>query len=538
MTEGAVLYRDLFDVKQPGIFLFYAAGGLLFGFTEIGIHLFELVYWLAFSAFALVALRPYLATSWAPSLVPLFTVAVYYAGAGLLDIGQVEILVAFPLLLAWWLIDQADPRTASGIRRYAAAGLAAAAVVLLKHLYLLIVFAFLAYAGWRARRGGIAMRNLGRALVTFAVSLAVPLALVAAYYIAHGQLGRIWWAYFEMAPAAQLMKSGEEFGYLKLGFRRFLITHGPVLILGAMACIHVLFGSRGRRRDLGMAMLLWLMLGAFAFIVLQGWPEYKWALFTVPLGILAVLGVEAMLERARACGWSFTRLQLAAAAALGLVSFAAASAAQQTRTRLLVAVIIGAGAAVTAGRRAAPARASRLALHVLTAALAVSIGVAAVAPVEKLRLLREHDFARTAAARTRLRYAVNPFYRAADQDLVVLQQRAMRPGALYVFGDPILLYRANRPQAVPILGWGPEFLDDRAWRQLDSDLRATLPPYIVVDGYIERYIRRRCPSILDLIASQYEPLLSGASGTWYVVRDGIAPSQSARLTSCGIHSFD
>ena len=48
MTEGAVLYRDLFDVKQPGIFLFYAAGGLLFGFTEIGIHLFELVYWLAF----------------------------------------------------------------------------------------------------------------------------------------------------------------------------------------------------------------------------------------------------------------------------------------------------------------------------------------------------------------------------------------------------------------------------------------------------------------------------------------------------------
>ena len=59
IAQGAVLYRDIFDVKQPGIFLFYLLGGSLFGYTEIGIHLFELLYWLAFSAFAMVALRPY-----------------------------------------------------------------------------------------------------------------------------------------------------------------------------------------------------------------------------------------------------------------------------------------------------------------------------------------------------------------------------------------------------------------------------------------------------------------------------------------------
>jgi hypothetical protein len=53
LSRGAVLYRDVFDVKQPGIFVFYAIGGSLFGFTEVGIHLFELIYWLAFSVFAL-----------------------------------------------------------------------------------------------------------------------------------------------------------------------------------------------------------------------------------------------------------------------------------------------------------------------------------------------------------------------------------------------------------------------------------------------------------------------------------------------------
>ena len=90
LTRGAVLYRDLFDLKPPGIFLFYAAGGLLFGFTEVGIHLFELLYWLAFSAFAIVALRPYFRTHWAAPLVPVFTVVVYYLRADTLDLTEVE----------------------------------------------------------------------------------------------------------------------------------------------------------------------------------------------------------------------------------------------------------------------------------------------------------------------------------------------------------------------------------------------------------------------------------------------------------------
>ena len=82
LTRGAVLYRDIFEFRQPGIFIFYAVSGQLFGFTEVGIHLFELIYWLVFSIFAIVALRPYFAARWAVSLVPIFTVVASYWSRG------------------------------------------------------------------------------------------------------------------------------------------------------------------------------------------------------------------------------------------------------------------------------------------------------------------------------------------------------------------------------------------------------------------------------------------------------------------------
>lgn len=49
INHGALLYRDVWDLKQPGVFLFYLFAGKIFGFTEIGVHLFELLYWLVFS---------------------------------------------------------------------------------------------------------------------------------------------------------------------------------------------------------------------------------------------------------------------------------------------------------------------------------------------------------------------------------------------------------------------------------------------------------------------------------------------------------
>jgi hypothetical protein len=518
LTDGAVLYRDVFDVKQPGIFLFYALGGLLFGFSEVGIHLFELLYWIGFSAFALVALRPYFTTRWAPSLVPVFTVVAYYLYAGLLDLTQLEILVAFPILLAWWLIDQAHPGTRRGLQRYAAAGLAAAAVVLLKHLYFLIILAFLGYDMLRARRRGIPIADITPCLWAFFIALVAPLLIVVAYFAAYGQLGRIWWAYFEMAPAAQLM-TPRPVSYLVVGARRFMIGHGPILILAVLGSVHGLRQRSHPQLYLLVGMMLWVAVGAVAFFVLQGWPEYKWSLFTVPLGILALIGFEALIRMARIFFEKKRRaLALATGTALGVLSFVVGAPVPQVQTRLLVSVVVGVCAAIGAELLTMRPRARQGMLLVLGAALVVSVGLAAIAPVNKLRVLIAHDFALTADARTHFQQSLNHSYRAADEDLEVLRRGHQLPGPFYVFGDPVLLLRANRPQAVPILGWGPEFLDAKAWHELYSDLRSTLPSYIIVDSYIESFIRRRYPAIMELIAARYEVAFVGASGTWYVRR--------------------
>jgi hypothetical protein len=515
LTQGAVLYRDLFDIKQPGIFLFYAAGGQLFGFTEVGIHLFELIYWLAFSVFALVALRPYFTAAWAVPLVPVFTVVAYYLYAGVLDLTQIEILVAFPLFVAWWLIDQADPGTGVGLRRYAAAGLAAAAVVLLKHLYLLIILAFLAYGVQRSWRRGIPIGNIGRCLGAFLLTLVSPLLIVVAYFAAHGQLGRIWWVYFEMTPAAQLM-TPRPVEYLIVGARRFFIGHAPFLILAVVGCVDALRKRAERELDLVAGMILWGGVGAFAFIALQGWPEYKWTLFTVPLGILAVIGVEALVGVVRS-GNELRPLAFAAGAALGMLSFVVGAPVPQVQTRLLWSVVVGVAAGIGAELLDTP-HVRRGMLYVLSAALAVAIGLAAIDPFSKIRVLVEHDFALTADARAEFQRLWNDSYRAADDDLEVLRNSNPLPGPVHVFGDQVLLLKANRPMAVPIPGWGPEALDSRGWQELNADLRSTLPPYIIVNSHLEAMIHSRCPAIMELIDSRYKVAFVGASGTWYVRR--------------------
>ena len=47
IDHGSLLYRDLWDAKQPGIYIFYAVAGNLFGFNDIAVHLLELIVMLA-----------------------------------------------------------------------------------------------------------------------------------------------------------------------------------------------------------------------------------------------------------------------------------------------------------------------------------------------------------------------------------------------------------------------------------------------------------------------------------------------------------
>ncbi len=123
LSDGAALYVDFWDNKQPGIYWFYLAAGRSLGFTEIGLHLFELVWLLSAAALLSRAVQLRLRTPWLAALVPLTTVGAYYAAAGAEHMTQVEVLLSLPLALCFWAVsrDSGPPRA----RRSSAAVLGA-----------------------------------------------------------------------------------------------------------------------------------------------------------------------------------------------------------------------------------------------------------------------------------------------------------------------------------------------------------------------------------------------------------------------------
>ena len=102
ISNGAVLYRDFWDLKQPGLYGFYLLAGTLFGFDEVGVHTFELLYMAIFSLVLMKTLRGYYANPSMACLVPLLTVGIYYGVSGQWHLTQLEALVGFPMFLALW----------------------------------------------------------------------------------------------------------------------------------------------------------------------------------------------------------------------------------------------------------------------------------------------------------------------------------------------------------------------------------------------------------------------------------------------------
>jgi hypothetical protein len=267
-----------------------------------------------------------------------------------------------------------------------------------------------------------------------------------------------------------------------------------------------------------VAMVLWGGVGSIAFFILQSWMEYKWTLFTVPLGILAVVGVEALMRMAPGLRTGARMGVLATGTALAILSVVIGAPAPERQTPLLVFVVIGVGAGIGTQLLAARPRARDGLLWVLSAALAVSVGLAGILPAKKFQALMHHDFIWAADSRRDFQRSWNIAYRDADVDLARIYGGDVLPGPFYVFGDPVLLYCANRPQGASILGWGPEVLDRREWQVLHAELQAKLPPYIIVDEYSSSVIRSRYPAMMGLFETKYRVAFVGASGTWYVRR--------------------
>ncbi len=456
LTHGAVLYRDLWDVKQPGIFWFYGLAAKLFGPSEIGIHLAVVLWWLAGGLLAQRAWRSRLDHRAARTAVPLLTAGVLLATVRPIDLGQVEHLVGLPILAAWWLVQHPDPGTPQGRGRLAGAGAATAVVILFKHLYVAVPGAFLVLALVRlARRTDT--RTALRAAAWWIGGLAMVVAPFVAQVVATGQTDRVWWTFTRAAGQTRALDPPPLSRLVRSTARAAVMTL-PLLVLAALGRRRA---WRPEARNGTVDMLVWIVAGGAALAGQLWWP-YQQLLVFVPLGLLAAHGVDELAHRWRDAG---TR-----------------------RSGRVIAVVVA-----------------------LTA-------VASVAPLAvRASLLARHGLAVTAADRDALRRDAEPAERAAVASAGFLRGPSARPGPVLLLGNPIHLVRAGRVQAGAVHGWSPEFNTPGLWDEVIEAAGAPDVAYVAIDDVSLGFVRERAPGLLTVLETRYRRLdvAPGSGLAWW-----------------------
>jgi hypothetical protein len=481
MQHGAVLYRDYWDPKQPGLFWFFQLGGALFGFSEVGIHALEVLVMVAFAGFLMFGLRDAFATRRGPAFAALLVVGMYFAACGDWHLTQIEGLVGLPLFAVAWSTRAAALAPHRAGRLALIAGLATGITVLLKLLFLPIAIA-IAITGLAARRpaGGAADGARGfpywRALSMALVGFAIPMLGAIAYFSAHHALALAWWTSVTYPASVLAQAHGIRIKILERSLTWFCTQFFPLIVLAVPGAW---LWWRARREALALQMVAWLAMSAVV-IVIQRWSywPYQFLLFLVPLGILAAAALESL------------------AAAF---------------------------ATLAPGAR----RIERRAVGALTLGLLFAAPLATLAG-KSVRLART-GFALT-PARIRayqVRASLGNGYGQILDDVAFLREASSLTGPIWVLGNPLYYWLSGREQAIPRNG--ASFIESfslEEWQRVTRDLDRARPGYIFIGrdyGDIVRAEGERSAPFFELLSRSYRPLPGRRSGAWYQRVDSATP---------------
>lgn len=451
-ADTGELYTNFWDLKQPGIHVFYRLAGSVFGYNEVGVHLLELVWLLAFGALAMAVLRPRLSWPVLAAAAPLLTVAVYYGIATPFHQTQLEALVGLPLLGA---VALSSPDRSSD-RSLLLAGLCGGVVLLFKLAFAPILVAVWAVALWARRRDRSALMG---AAARLALGAAVPLVVMAVYLAATGTFDDFLDASIRY-PLEASSELSPEIRRLGASTRWFVLRTFPLLLLAA---VHLVRWVRDRSTGPFTTHLVVWLLAAAAVELVQTFSywEYHFLVFLPPLGLLAVLGLDDVVRIAR-------------------------------------------------DRVGGERNAHRLAWVLV----AVAVLPAAVGLLGAGKDLTEHDLVLSVGDRRAYREATWGPYADATVEARFLAEQGGSPDPIYVLGDPVLLLVAGRDQAVPMNGWSADIMSRRQWKELAEDLDRARPPFIYVETGSRTYLADRSEEMVNLL-DDATVLDDGPKGTWY-----------------------
>jgi hypothetical protein len=464
ISNGAILYRDFWDLKQPGMYGFYLLAGAVFGFDEVGIHTFELLYMVTFSLVLMKTLRGYYANPSMAALVPLLTVGVYYGVSGQWHLTQLEALVGFPMFLSlWYGMGSANLSWRESLRFFLS-GVMAGIVLLFKFVFLPILAAFwlTTLVDATASKREPLLPTLIRIGVPVVLGMLVPLLIVVGYFAANNTVGLLYWTFFEYP--AQLMRDPPYTNSVINGLRWLITQFAPLIVLGFIGAYVSL--TKERDRLLTVNLVIWSVLGV-AVILLQPFSrwEYHYLLLFVPLGILSVKALDVLWERMKTFGPPVNSWGSRMAGSVVLV--------------LLFSSVLN-----TLGKKSLD--------------------------------LARHGFALTREQRLQYQRSSSSAYLEALAEVKFLSEPGSLPGDIYIIGDPIYYLVSGRNQAIALNGWGPELWLPSQSLRLTAQLSQACPPYIF--NAMGNLVSERSPGTARFIDENYHALRRSNRGVWYVVR--------------------
>jgi hypothetical protein len=465
LARGGMLYRDLWDLKPPGIFLFFLVGGDLFGFDPRGIHVFDLLYWVAFAIAIIWTLQAWFGNRIA-ILAALFTTVTYYVMASWDWLTLLEPLVNFPLFLALISLAKAADNLHTSRRWLLVYGIASGCVAVFKLNLLLIPLAFLPVF-WCCAPTVARRRDLW---LIGALGLALPPLAIVVWFARDGGLPILLNALFVFpAQVATSFDSANRLGVLSMGVRGFAARAMPLLVLAPLG-LYRLFAARAATPStaafsavvyLRWSLIAWTAAAAVDVLMqVMSWWDYQWMLLLFPLGFLSAVAVDWLLVLLSRPG----------------------------RSRLLA---IGA---------------------VLVALFATRATASEIARIG--RTFPERFNAIRAADPLSYQRTVNAGFNALVVDADYLRTHATNHDPIFVFGPEMLYQLTGRPPASAM----PSFINQLTPGvavQLMRDFRSSPPAYIYLDGAIQDLVLNRVQGLRDLLQQDYRLDYQSDRGAWY-----------------------
>ncbi|MEA5606196.1 glycosyltransferase family 39 protein [Nostoc sp. UHCC 0252] len=459
MQQGKVLYRDFWDLKQPGIYYFYFLAGTLFGFSEIGIHIFELIYMVLFSIILQLTLKPYFRHQTIASLVPLLTVGTYYVSSYHRQLTQVEGLVGFPLFLCLWLTYESF--SCEGKPRFfqlLLSGLMGGIVLIFKLIFLPILIGF-----WlTVLLHSVLIKhhkfkeNIIEVLLPIFIGVLFPILGVVSYFASVDSLAIVYKTFF--VYPSQVVASGDFSIYKLLFGTAWFLKSFVTLILLAIVAVNV--SLRQSKNLLTLLFVVWFIFGlAIIFLQTRSLWSYHYLLLFVPTGILAAKGLDILWQPFK-----------------------------ESNSRLIKILI--------------PI------LFLLPLLFNLQ---------SKIVALVQNNFALTKDTQLQYQAAFRKDYPSLRSEVEFLSQPESLAGEIFVAGDPSIYYLSGRTQATSLNAWSLELFLPEQWPQLLKELDSSKPPYIFILDNYQSLIRKEFPKILELIDERYRILSKSNDGIWYIL---------------------